>query len=180
MVEMIESATILHNASEQSLVLVDEVGRGTSTFDGLALAWAIARELVERNRSYTLFATHYFELTRLAQDYREVANVHLDAVEHKDRIVFLHALEEGPASRSYGMQVAALAGVPAGVIRAARRYLQALEHRALVPDGQTDLFAAAPAPEPERHPALDLLDAVDADELTPRAALELVYRLKKL
>ncbi len=180
MVEMIESATILHNATAQSLVLVDEVGRGTSTFDGLALAWAIARELVERNRSYTLFATHYFELTRLAQDYREVANVHLDAVEHKDRIVFLHALEEGPASQSYGLQVAALAGVPAGVIRAARRYLQDLEQRALVRDGQTDLFVAPTAPEPERHPVLDLLDRVNADELTPRDALELVYRLKKL
>jgi DNA mismatch repair protein MutS len=180
MVEMIESASILHNATERSLVLVDEVGRGTSTFDGLALAWAIARELVERNRSYALFATHYFELTKLAQDYREVANVHLDAVEHKDRIVFLHALEEGPASQSYGLQVAALAGVPAGVIRAARRYLQALEHRALVRDGQDDLFLAAPAAAPERHPALDLLDATNPDELTPRDALELVYRLRKL
>jgi DNA mismatch repair protein MutS len=180
MVEMIESANILHNATAESLVLVDEVGRGTSTFDGLALAWAIARELVERSRSYTLFATHYFELTRLAQEYREVANVHLDAVEHKDRIVFLHALEEGPASQSYGLQVAALAGVPGSVIRAARRYLQELEHRAATRAGQTDLFVAAPASEPGRHPALDLLDAVDADELTPRAALELVYRLKKL
>jgi DNA mismatch repair protein MutS len=180
MVEMVEAASILHNATPRSLVLVDEVGRGTSTFDGLALAWAIARELVERNRSYALFATHYFELTGLAQEYREVANVHLDAVEHKDRIVFLHALEEGPASRSYGLQVAALAGVPAGVIRAARRYLQALEHRALAGGGQNDLFAAAPATEPERHPALELLDAVNADELTPREALELVYRLKKL
>jgi DNA mismatch repair protein MutS len=180
MVEMIESANILHNATAESLVLVDEVGRGTSTFDGLALAWAIARELVERNRSYTLFATHYFELTKLAQEYREVANVHLDAVEHKDRIVFLHALEEGPASQSYGLQVAALAGVPGGVIRAARRYLQELEHRAATREGQTDLFVAPPAPEPGRHPALDLLDTVDVDELTPRAALELVYRLKKL
>jgi len=180
MVEMIESASILHNATGESLVLVDEVGRGTSTFDGLALAWAIARELVERNRSYTLFATHYFELTRLAQEYREVANVHLDAVEHKDRIVFLHALEEGPASQSYGLQVASLAGVPAGVIRAARRYLQELEHRAATQRGQTDLFVAPPAPEPKRHPALDLLEAVNADELTPREALELVYRLKKL
>jgi DNA mismatch repair protein MutS len=180
MVEMIESARILHNATGESLVLVDEVGRGTSTFDGLALAWAIARALVERNRSYTLFATHYFELTELAQEYREVANVHLDAVEHKDRIVFLHALDEGPASQSYGLQVAALAGVPGGVIRAARRYLQALEHRAATRHGQTDLFVAPPAPEREPHPALDLLDAVNADELTPREALELVYRLKQL
>jgi DNA mismatch repair protein MutS len=180
MVEMTESANILHNATESSLVLMDEVGRGTSTFDGLALAWAIARHLVERVRGYTLFATHYFELTGLAQDYREVANVHLDAVEHKDRIVFLHALEEGPASQSYGLQVAALAGVPGAVIRAARRYLQDLEHRSLSRDGHADLFAAPPAPEPERHPALDLLESVNPDELTPRDALELLYRLRKL
>jgi DNA mismatch repair protein MutS len=179
MVEMTESANILHNATESSLVLMDEVGRGTSTFDGLALAWAIARHLVERIGSYTLFATHYFELTALAQVHREVANVHLDAVEHKDRIVFLHALEEGPASQSYGLQVAALAGVPAGVVRAARRYLQELETRSVVRAGQADLFAAPPAPEPERHPALDLLESVDPDALTPREALELVYRLKK-
>jgi DNA mismatch repair protein MutS len=180
MVEMTESANILHNATEHSLVLMDEVGRGTSTFDGLALAWAIARHLVERTRAYSLFATHYFELTGLAQEYREVANVHLDAVEHKDRIVFLHALEEGPASQSYGLQVAALAGVPGAVIRAARRYLQELEHRSLQRGGHSDLFAAPPAPEPERHPALDLLDAVNPDELAPRDALELVYKLKKL
>jgi len=180
MVEMTESANILHNGTEHSLVLMDEVGRGTSTFDGLALAWAIARHLVERTRAYTLFATHYFELTGLAQEYREVANVHLDAVEHKDRIVFLHALEEGPASQSYGLQVAALAGVPAPVIRAARRYLQTLEHRSLQRDGHSDLFAAPPSPEPERHPALDVLDAVNPDELAPRDALELVYKLKKL
>jgi DNA mismatch repair protein MutS len=180
MVEMTESANILHNATEASLVLMDEVGRGTSTFDGLALAWAIARHLVERTRAYALFATHYFELTSLAQTYREVANVHLDAVEHKDRIVFLHALEEGPASQSYGLQVAALAGVPTGVIRSARRYLQELETRSLVREGQSDLFAAPPAPEPERHPALDALDAVDPDTLTPRDALELLYKLKKL
>ncbi len=180
MVEMTESANILHNATAASLVLMDEVGRGTSTFDGLALAWAIARHLVERTRAYTLFATHYFELTGLAQDYREVANVHLDAVEHKDRIVFLHALEEGPASQSYGLQVAALAGVPGAVIRAARRYLQDLERRSLQRDGHADLFAAPPPAAPERHPAVDLLESVDPDELTPRDALELLYRLKRL
>ncbi|MGE5791328.1 MAG: MutS-related protein, partial [Bacteroidota bacterium] len=180
MVEMTESANILHNATEQSLVLMDEVGRGTSTFDGLALAWAIARHLVERSRSYTLFATHYFELTKLAQEYREVANVHLDAVEHKDKIVFLHALEEGPASQSYGLQVAALAGVPPAVIRAARRHLQALEQRTVDRGGQPDLFVAPPAPEPAGHPALELLESVDPDALTPREALELVYRLRKL
>jgi DNA mismatch repair protein MutS len=180
MVEMTESAAILHNATERSLVLMDEVGRGTSTFDGLALAWAIARHLVERTRAYTLFATHYFELTKLAQEYREVGNVHLDAVEHKDRIVFLHALEEGPASQSYGLQVAALAGVPAYVIRAARRHLQDLENRSLERGGQSDLFAAAPTPEPSRHAALDLLETIDPDALTPREALDLLYRLKKL
>ncbi len=180
MVEMTESASILHNATERSLVLMDEVGRGTSTFDGLALAWAIARHLVERSRAYTLFATHYFELTRLADEYREVANVHLDAVEHKDRIVFLHALEEGPASQSYGLQVAALAGVPPAVIRAARRHLLELEHRSVAQEGQADLFVAPPAPAPPQHPALDLLESVDPDALTPREALELVYRLRKL
>jgi DNA mismatch repair protein MutS len=179
MVEMTESANILHNATERSLVLMDEVGRGTSTFDGLALAWAIARHLVERTRSFTLFATHYFELTRLAQDYREVANVHLDAVEHKDTIVFLHAVEEGPASQSYGLQVAALAGVPPAVIRAARRRLVELEQASVTREGQPDLFAAPPPPEAPRHPALDLLESIDPDAVTPREALELLYRLKQ-
>jgi len=178
MVEMTESANILHNATERSLVLMDEVGRGTSTFDGLALAWAIARHLVERTRALTLFATHYFELTRLAQDYREVANVHLDAVEHKDSIVFLHAVEEGPASQSYGLQVAALAGVPPAVIRAARRRLAELEQASVTREGQPDLFVAPPAAEPARHPALDLLESIDPDAVTPREALELLYRLR--
>src|SRR5689334_21289611 len=155
MVEMTESAAILHNATDKSLVLMDEVGRGTSTFDGLALAWAIARHLVERNKSLSLFATHYFEMTRLALEYKEVANVHLDAVEHKDSIVFLHAVAEGPASQSYGLQVAALAGVPKAVIRQARRYLQMLEDASVTRGSQTDLFAATKAPEPE--PAVDPL-----------------------
>jgi DNA mismatch repair protein MutS len=178
MVEMTESANILHNATERSLVLMDEVGRGTSTFDGLALAWAIARHLVERTRAFTLFATHYFELTRLAQDYREVANVHLDAVEHKDSIVFLHAVEEGPASQSYGLQVAALAGVPPAVIRAARRRLAELEQQSVTREGQPDLFAAPPPAEAPRHPALDLLENIDPDAVTPREALDLLYKLK--
>jgi DNA mismatch repair protein MutS len=180
MVEMTESANILHNATEASLVLMDEVGRGTSTFDGLALAWAIARHLVERSRAFTLFATHYFELTRIAQDYREAANVHLDAVEHKDRIVFLHAVEEGPASQSYGLQVAALAGVPGSVIRAARRHLQELEHRSLAQGPQPDLFAAPPEPAPVAHPVVDALADIDPDALSPREALDAIYRLKKL
>ena len=183
MVEMTESANILHNATAHSLVLMDEVGRGTSTFDGLALAWAIARHLLERNRALSLFATHYFEMTRIALEYKEAANVHLDAVEHKDTIVFLHAVEEGPASQSYGLQVAALAGVPKPVIRTARKYLQMLEDASLARGGQSDLFVSAQAqPEPEA-PADALreqLDQVNPDELTPREALEMLYRLKKL
>jgi DNA mismatch repair protein MutS len=181
MVEMTESANILHNATAASLVLMDEVGRGTSTFDGLALAWAIARHLLEKNRSYTLFATHYFELTRLALEYREAANIHLDAIEHKDSIVFLHAVEEGPASQSYGLQVAALAGVPGSVTRAAKRYLLQLEEQSLTRGGQSDLFAGAtPAPADEPHPALDLLATIKPDELSPKEALELLYKLKQL
>jgi DNA mismatch repair protein MutS len=183
MVEMTESANILHNATERSLVLMDEVGRGTSTFDGLALAWAIARALLERNKSLTLFATHYFEMTRLALEYKQAANVHLDAVEHKDTIVFLHAVEEGPASQSYGLQVAQLAGVPRAVVRNARRYLQMLEEASLSRGGQSDLFAAGkPEPEPpaESDALRDALAAVSPDELSPREALELLYRLKRL
>jgi DNA mismatch repair protein MutS len=182
MVEMTESAAILHNATEKSLVLMDEVGRGTSTFDGLALAWAIARHLVEKNKALSLFATHYFEMTRLALEYKEVANIHLDAVEHKDTVVFLHAVEEGPASRSYGLQVAGLAGVPRPVIRQARKYLQLLEDSSLSRGNQEDLFSRKVEQEPE--PAVDPLREemlkVNPDELTPREALELLYRLKKL
>ncbi|MGQ0543839.1 MAG: DNA mismatch repair protein MutS [Betaproteobacteria bacterium] len=182
MVEMTESAAILHNATERSLVLMDEVGRGTSTFDGLALAWAIGKHLVERNRSLSLFATHYFEMTRLALDYKEVANVHLDAVEHKDTVVFLHAVEEGPASQSYGLQVAALAGVPKAVVRQAKKYLQLLEEAAVTRGGHPDLFSASKEVEPE--PSVDALREELAthnpDELSPREALELLYRLKKL
>jgi len=182
MVEMTESANILHNATAKSLVLMDEVGRGTSTFDGLALAWAIARHLLEKNRALSLFATHYFEMTRLALDYREAANVHLDAVEHKDSIVFLHALEEGPASRSYGLQVAGLAGVPKPVIRQAKKYLELLEQSSLARGGQADLFAtpAGAEPEPAVDPLRDALAQISPDELSPREALELLYRLKRL
>ena len=164
---------------------MDEVGRGTSTFDGLALAWAIARQLAEKNQSYTLFATHYFELTRLADEYREVANVHLDAVEHKDRIVFLHAVEEGPASQSYGIQVAQLAGIPAAVVKAARKHLAFLESQAAAAQPQGDLFTA-PAPaaaaeqEPQEHPALEQLRKLEPDNLSPREALELLYSLARL
>jgi DNA mismatch repair protein MutS len=181
MVEMTEAATILNNATPRSLVLVDEIGRGTSTFDGLALAYAIARHLAEAARCYTLFATHYFELTQLATALPNIANVHLDAVEHKDRIVFLHKLEGGPADRSYGIHVAHLAGIPKEVVRAARRHLAELEKQLRPASSQTDLFAAAAAPvEATSSPVLDALDAIKPDELTPREALEALYRLKKL
>ncbi len=182
MVEMTEAAAILHGATERSLVLMDEIGRGTSTFDGLALAFAIARHLLEKSRALTLFATHYFELTRLNTDYPECANVHLDAVEHGHRIVFLHALEEGPASQSYGIEVAALAGIPAAVIRDAKRRLRALENREIDAGPQADLFAALPEPEdaPLSHPVLTELADIDPDALTPREALERLYALKRL
>ncbi|HTY04648.1 MAG TPA: DNA mismatch repair protein MutS [Rhodocyclaceae bacterium] len=182
MVEMTEAAAILHGATGKSLVLMDEIGRGTSTFDGLALAFAIARHLIEKNRAFTLFATHYFELTRLAQDYPECANVHLDAVEHAHKIVFLHAVEEGPASQSYGIQVAALAGIPGSVVRDAKRRLAQLENREATAGPQPDLFARLPepAPEPEPHPALAALEALEPDELSPREALERLYELKRL
>ena len=182
MVEMTEAAAILHHATANSLVLMDEIGRGTSTFDGMALAFAILRHLIDKNRCLTLFATHYFELTRLAHEYSELANVHLDAVEHNDRIVFLHAVEEGPANQSYGIQVAALAGIPTAVVRAARKQLREFEQRAAVDPLQPDLFAQGePEPaEPEPHPALEQLAAIDPDSLTPRAALEALYALKGL
>jgi DNA mismatch repair protein MutS len=184
MVEMTEAAYILHHATPQSLVLMDEIGRGTSTYDGLALAWAIARHLIERNACYTLFATHYFELTQLAVEFKQVANVHLDAVEHKDRIVFLHSVEEGPASRSYGLQVAQLAGVPGAVIRSAKKRLADLEAAAAAQVPQGDLFSGSmpanvPA-MPEPHPAVDALRDCDPDAMTPRDALELLYRLREL
>ncbi|MEO0314466.1 MAG: mismatch repair protein MutS [Pseudomonadota bacterium] len=187
MLEMVESAAILHGATEQSLVLMDEVGRGTSTFDGLALAWAIASALLQTNRSLTLFATHYFELTQLPQTHTGCANVHLSAVEHKDRIVFLHTVEQGPASQSYGLQVAQLAGVPQNVIRAARKHLAALEAHAAQSEAQFDLFANAATEEAIPEPAADVasplkeaLMGIDPDSLTPREALEALYRLRQL
>ncbi len=181
MVEMTEAANILHNATEKSLVLVDEIGRGTSTFDGLALAYAIARHLLEKNRSYTLFATHYFELTRLAEEFAQLANVHLSAIEHQHSIVFLHSVNEGAASQSYGLQVAALAGVPNDVIRAAKKQLRKLEQHSAAQNPQGDLFNTIPdAPEPEEHPALKSLREIKPDELSPRDALEMLYQLKKL
>ncbi len=181
MVEMTEAANILHNATGKSLVLVDEIGRGTSTFDGLALAHAIARHLLERNMSYTLFATHYFELTRLAEEFAQLANVHLAAIEHRHSIVFLHSVNEGAASQSYGLQVAALAGVPDSVIRNARKQLARLEQQSAAQNPQGDLFAGVPqAPEPEEHPLSSALRDIQPDELSPRVALEKLYQLKKL
>ena len=158
---------------------MDEIGRGTSTFDGLALAYAIARHLAERVRCYALFATHYFELTQLAAELPNVANVHLDAVEHKDRIVFLHRLEPGPADKSYGIHVAHLAGIPKEVVRAARKHLAELESHLRAAGPQADLFSAPPAaPGPEPHPVLEALAAIDPDALTPKEALDALYRLK--
>ncbi|MDB5797708.1 MAG: mutS [Paucimonas sp.] len=192
MVEMTESAAILNGATERSLVLMDEVGRGTSTFDGLALAWAIARHLIETTKSFTLFATHYFELTQLPQAWPSAANVHLSAIEHKDSIVFLHAVQPGPASQSYGLQVAQLAGVPGQVIRAARRHLAQLEAQSVGSTTQFDLFASvpdldamdaecpAPAAAPQDTVLGEALDAIDPDSMSPREALEALYRLKRL
>ncbi|SNR76715.1 DNA mismatch repair protein MutS [Methylobacillus rhizosphaerae] len=184
MVEMTETANILHNATEQSLVLLDEIGRGTSTFDGLSLAWAVARQLLEKNRSYTLFATHYFELTRISDEFKHAVNVHLDAVEHGNGIVFLHNVEDGPASQSYGLQVAQLAGIPRSVVNAARRKLVQLEQSQVAQQAtawQGDMFIAAEVePEAVMHPAVAELEVVDPDELTPRQALDVLYKLKKL
>jgi DNA mismatch repair protein MutS len=185
MVEMTEAANILNNATARSLILLDEIGRGTSTFDGLALAWALARDLANRVHAFALFATHYFELTTLATELEGCANVHLDATEHGDSIVFLHAVKSGPANRSYGLQVAQLAGVPRAVIAEARRYLEALEaerdgerstRAGVAPAAQGELALTAPAPDELRV----ALAHLDPDELSPKQALEALYRLKKL
>ncbi|MGE8213262.1 MAG: MutS-related protein, partial [Stenotrophomonas sp.] len=191
MVEMAETSYILHHASAHSLVLMDEIGRGTSTYDGLALADAVARHLAYQNRCYTLFATHYFELTALADESHEggasgIANVHLDAVEHGDTLVFMHAVKDGPANRSFGLQVAALAGLPKSTVAQARRRLAELEQRG----GETQSAAMAPqaldAPQQfglfaaPTSAALDALQAIDPDELTPKQALEALYRVKSL
>jgi DNA mismatch repair protein MutS len=185
MVEMSETANILHNASHDSLVLMDEIGRGTSTYDGLALAWACAVYLARKVGAYTLFATHYFELTQLAEKEETVANVHLQAVEHKDRIVFLHAVQKGPASQSYGLQVAALAGVPEPVLNQARQHLAKLEKQQRPETPQMGLFDLEPvageaAEKVQTDPVRERLDEVDPDSLTPREALDLLYRLKEL
>ncbi|MFZ5593405.1 MAG: DNA mismatch repair protein MutS [Pseudomonadota bacterium] len=180
MVEMTETANILHNATEHSLVLMDEIGRGTSTFDGLSLAFACAEHLARQVRAFTLFATHYFELTALPDSIDGVANAHLDAVEHGDSIVFLHAVKEGPANQSYGLHVAALAGVPRPVIEQARRKLAELENhtaapRRITPEQQMPLFSSG-----GDHPVVDTLREIDPDKLTPKQALDMLYHLKTL
>jgi DNA mismatch repair protein MutS len=187
MLEMTETANILNNATEKSLVLMDEVGRGTSTFDGLSLAWACAAFIAARIRAFTLFATHYFELTSLAGEAPGVVNVHVEAVEHGDKLVFLHSVREGPANQSYGLQVAALAGIPRSVIAQARRYLTELERErdalrmAASPQGELPLFAGNGSAAPPAPPAaLEALRAIDPNALSPREALDLLFRLQQL
>jgi DNA mismatch repair protein MutS len=181
MLEMTEAAQILHSATPQSLVLMDEIGRGTSTFDGLALASAIATHLHDRVQAFTLFATHYFELTAFAAEHRAAMNVHVSAVEGQGRdIVFLHQIEPGPASRSYGVQVARLAGVPGPVVQHAKRTLEALEAQGADAQQQVDLFAAPPpSPEPEPSALERALAAIDPDRLSPREALDALYQLRQ-
>jgi DNA mismatch repair protein MutS len=189
MVEMTEAATILNSATQNSLVLIDEIGRGTSTFDGLSLAYAIARHLAESTRCYCLFATHYFELTRLNAELSNLANVHLDAVEMKDKIIFLHKLEPGPANQSYGLQVAQLAGVPKSIVRVAKKQLGELENQQAAHHPQGDLFAQSPKNNASNSPpigefeasnVIEALDDIMPDELSPKQALDALYRLKNL
>lgn len=195
MVEMTETANILHNATDRSLVLMDEIGRGTSTFDGLALAWACARHLAEQLRAYTLFATHYFEITSLPDSIPGIANVHLNATEHNDNIVFLHKVQEGPASKSYGLQVAKLAGIPTSVLRQAQEQLHLLEqgehpHQPAktnhVNQEQSSVTVQAGAPlqgglfDAMPDPTVEALKRINPDNLSPREALEHLYRLKEI
>ena len=181
MVEMTETATILHNATEQSLVLMDEIGRGTSTFDGLSLAWAAAHYMGDTAKAFTLFATHYFELTALVQELPGCSNVHLDATEHDGQLVFLHAVKPGPANQSYGLQVAALAGVPKEVIRRAQSYLKVLEALQLEHDASPQAQLPLTVEAAEIDDALvNAVDALDPDSMTPREALDALYKLKDL
>lgn len=189
MVEMTETAYILHNATPNSLILMDEIGRGTSTFDGLSLAYACAKHLLEKTKALTLFATHYFELTQLADCYSSLINVHLSAVEYEDKIVFLHEVKEGPASQSYGLQVAQLAGIPKSVINEAKDYLQHLES---VPPSSQPSIQTEKAPSLEQaqpimqfdlfanasHPVIEKLTTLNIDEITPRKALDILYEVK--
>ena len=182
MVEMSETAYILHHATPQSLVLMDEVGRGTSTFDGLALAQAIAEHLISKNQSLTLFATHYFELTRLPENHPGAFNMHLSALEQGQDIVFLHHIEAGPAEKSYGIAVAKLAGIPSRTLNTARKHRAALDAQPAQQHPQLDMFAPLPEHDAEHtpNPLAEKLRTIHPDDLTARAALDLVYELKKL
>ncbi|MBV1875433.1 MAG: DNA mismatch repair protein MutS, partial [Cycloclasticus sp.] len=181
MVEMSETANILHNASNKSLVLMDEIGRGTSTFDGLSLAWASADYLANKTQPFTLFATHYFEMTSLPDSAPTATNVHLDAIEHGDHIVFLHAVKDGAANQSYGLQVAALAGVPKTVIKNARLKLVSLENQQNTSNKNTqthpqlDIFSS-----PINQETADFIEHLSPDDLSPKEALEALYELKSL
>jgi DNA mismatch repair protein MutS len=181
MVEMTETAAILHNATEQSLILMDEIGRGTSTFDGLSLAFACAEFLAREIKAFTLFATHYFELTGLADEIPTVKNVHFDATEQNDKIIFLHTVNAGPANQSYGIQVAQLAGVPRPVIQLAKQKLRELENQVhSISHGvpvQADLFASLSA---EPHPVVQKVQDINPDQLSPREALDVLYQLKQM
>lgn len=181
MLEMTEAANILNNATDTSLVLMDEIGRGTSTYDGLSLAWSCAEHLSTVNRSYTLFATHYFELTQLPEYHGNICNVHIDAVEHGDRIIFLHAVKDGPANQSYGLQVAQLAGIPKSVIASARLKLRQLEH-VTRPTGnlETDRQLGLSLEDSLNHTMTEYLMSVDPDDLSPKDALHVLYKLKNL
>jgi DNA mismatch repair protein MutS len=182
MVEMTETANILNNATKHSLVLMDEIGRGTSTYDGLSLAWATAEYLANKISAKTLFATHYFELTELPEQLPQLANVHLDAVEHNDTIAFMHKVLDGAASKSFGLQVASLAGVPKSVIKQAKHKLHMLEnHQSIseIPAGSSENQTLLPFEE-VTHPAIDELSGLDLDNLTPREALQQLYKLKDL
>jgi DNA mismatch repair protein MutS len=181
MLEMTEAAQILNSATPHSLVLMDEIGRGTSTFDGLALAGAIATQLHDKTQAFTLFATHYFELTEFPAKHHAAVNVHVSAAESSHDIVFLHEIQSGPASRSYGIQVARLAGMPVAVLNHAGHALQTLETRALENKVQVDLFAAPPSAPVQPPSALESrLAEIDPDALSPRDALDALYQLKKL
>ncbi len=178
MVEMTETANILHNATENSLVLLDEIGRGTSTYDGLSLAWACTEQLALKTKALTLFATHYFELTKLADELKGCINVHLDAIEHEDTLVFLHKVKTGTVNKSYGLQVATLAGVPRNVVNRAKEKLRELELEQIEPivnDSHSTMTTAIVESELEK-----IVENTQPDELSPREALELIYRMKKL
>jgi len=184
MVEMTEAANILNNATPKSLVLMDEIGRGTSTFDGLSLAWACAEHLTRHNQCFTLFATHYFELTQLPEQHAEIKNVHLDAIEHNDDIILMHQLKEGPASQSFGIQVAKLAGIPPLVLKNARKKLAILERNSVNSSPQQDLFTQTSFNEeeiePETHPIVEKIAALELDDMTPKQAMDVLFDLKQL